>query len=139
MASKGAAAFLLCSAPSWIQIAALDGRCIVGAAMERILLAAALAAIPFWEGGATASVLHDPVALNIGVNCHWQTRCMSQQRAAMKRALNFVARSRPPQWRLQLCNRNASRGGNRVDWIGFDHCIRNAALKEPANFRKHRR
>jgi len=107
--------------------------------MERILVAAALAAIPLTGSGATASVLHDPVTLNIGVNCQWQTRCMSQQRGAMKRALNFVARSRPPQWRVQLCNRNARRGGNRVDWIGFENCIRNAALKQPASLRKHKR
>src|SRR5436190_1386515 len=87
-----------------------------------LIAVAALAAIPLMGSGATASVLHDPVTLNIGVNCQWQTRCMSQQRGAMKRALNFVARSRPPQWRVQLCNRNARRGGNRVDWVGFDHC-----------------
>jgi hypothetical protein len=83
-------------------------------------------------------MLHDPVALNIGVNCQWQPRCMAQQRRAMTNALGFVAKSSPPQWRLQLCNRNARRAGNRVDWIGFDHCIRNAALNPP-QARKRRR
>jgi hypothetical protein len=105
--------------------------------MERILAAAALAAIPFATSAARTAVLHDPVALNIGVNCQWQTRCMAQQRSAMKRALKYVAKARPPQWRIQLCNRNASRGGNRVDWVGYDHCIRNSALRQPVRKRKH--
>jgi hypothetical protein len=76
-------------------------------------------------------MIHDPVALNIGINCQWQSRCMTQQRAAMKRALSYVEKYRPPQWRVHLCNRNAARGGDRVDWVGFDHCIQNAALKPP--------
>ena len=107
--------------------------------MERILVAAALAAIPVSASGARAAVVHDPVALNIGVNCQWQPRCMAQQRSAMKHALAFVAKARPPQWRIQLCNRNASRGGNRVDWVGYDHCIRNAALYRPASIKKRKR
>ena len=97
--------------------------------MERILAAAALAALPLSASTARTAVLHDPVALNIGVNCQWQTHCMDQQRSAMKRALAFVAKAQPPQWRIQLCNRNARRGGNRVDWVGFDHCIRNSNLR----------
>jgi len=103
--------------------------------MDRILAVAALAAIPLSASSGRTAVLHDPVALNIGVNCQWQTRCMAQQRSAMKRALSFVAKARPPQWRIQLCNRNARRGGNRVDWVGFDHCIRNSLLR-PAYVRK---
>ncbi len=75
---------------------------------------------------------YDPVALNIGVNCQWQSRCMADQRRAMNRALSFVAATRPPQWRVQLCNRNAGRGGYRVDWVGFDHCIRNSLLRPAA-------
>ena len=78
-------------------------------------------------------MLHDPVALNIGINCAWQSRCMASQRHAMKSALDYVAHHHPPHWRVQLCNRNAGRGGVRVDWIGFDHCIRNAELRpQPA-------
>jgi hypothetical protein len=50
----------------------------------------------------------------------------------MKRALAYVARQRPPQWRVHLCNRNAGKGGYRVDWIGFEHCIRNMALRPSA-------
>ena len=93
------------------------------------MAAAALAALPLSASNARTAVLHDPVALNIGVNCQWQSHCMSQQRAAMNRALGYIAKKRPPQWRIQLCNRNANRGGNHVDWIGFDHCIRNSKLR----------
>jgi hypothetical protein len=107
--------------------------------MKHILAAAALAAISVSATAERRAVLHDPVALNIGVNCQWQPRCMAQQRAAMNRALSFVARTRPPHWRVQLCNGNARRGRNRVDWIGFDHCIRNAALKQPVQAIKKRR
>ena len=74
-------------------------------------------------------LLHDPVALNIGVNCQWEARCMMQQRAAMARALAYVAEHKPPKSQIQLCNRNANRGGVRIDWVGYDHCIRNRALK----------
>jgi hypothetical protein len=73
--------------------------------------------------------LYDPAALNIGINCQWQQRCMASQLRAKKRALAFVRKKQPPVWRIHLCNRNASRGRNRVDWIGFDNCIRNAALR----------
>ena len=76
-------------------------------------------------------LLHDPVELNIGVTCQWQSHCMFLQRAAMKRSLSYVSTGRPPHWRVQLCNRNAARGGYRVDWIGFNNCIRNAALMRP--------
>jgi len=107
--------------------------------MERILAAALLGAIPFSASVARTPVLYDPTTLNIGVNCQWQARCMGQQRAAMKRALAFVQRYRPPQWRMQLCNRNANRGGNRVDWIGFDHCIRNAGLRRASPVAKRKR
>lgn len=82
------------------------------------------------------SILHDPTALNIGINCQWQERCMTLQRQAMKRSLSYVAGVRPPQWKMQLCNRNANRGGNRVDWLGFDHCIRNPALKRPRGLKR---
>jgi hypothetical protein len=54
---------------------------------------------------------------------------MLLQRAAMTRALTYVRTRRPPHLQVQLCNRNARRGGNRVDWIGYDHCIRNPAMK----------
>ena len=84
------------------------------------------------SGGSARSLLHDPVALNIGVNCQWQSRCMAMQRAAMSRGLFYVSTIHPAQWRIQLCNRNAARGGYRVDWVGFEHCIRNRTLKRPS-------
>jgi hypothetical protein len=84
-------------------------------------------------------ILYDAVALNIGVSCQWQSQCMTQQRVAMKRSLKYVASSHPPHWRVQLCNRNANRGGYRVDWIGFDHCIRNTSLRTTAHPAKNKR
>ena len=97
-----------------------------------LVAAAAVAFVAFSRGASARPLLHDPVELNIGVNCQWQARCMSAQRAAMKRSLAFVSAKRPAHWRVQLCNRNAARGGYRVDWVGYDHCIRNAALRKPS-------
>ena len=98
--------------------------------MKRILGAAAvLTVLPVGAGANARAILYDAVALNIGVNCQWQTGCMRQQRSAMKRALADVEQERPAHWRVQQCNRNASRGPNRVDWVGYDHCIRNPAIK----------
>jgi len=54
---------------------------------------------------------------------------MDRQDDAMKRSLKYVRTKHPPTWRVQLCNRNAGRKGQRVDWIGFEHCIRNEALR----------
>ena len=92
-----------------------------------------LAIAPLALGSAAAAgrqpLLYDPVVLNIGVNCQWQSRCIVLQRAAMTRALSYVRIKKPPRTQIQLCNRNARRGGNRVDWIGYEHCIRNPALK----------
>ena len=120
-------------------IAARAGHCIVDAAMKWLLAAAAAAMLvtPFALAGARP-MLHDPVALNIGVVCQWQARCMARQSTAMRRALNYVAKRRPPQWRIQLCNRNAGRSGYRVDWIGFDNCVRNAALRAPSRTGRRR-
>jgi len=101
--------------------------------------AAALIMLPISAGVGARAILHDSIALNIGVNCQWQSRCMAQQRSAMKHALSYVARSHPSQWRIELCNRNAARGGDRVDWIGFDHCIQNGSLRPPARATKWRR
>lgn len=106
--------------------------------MKWILVAAVAVAFVVVARGATARpLLHDPVELNIGVNCQWQAHCMASQRAAMKRSLSYVASAHPPQWRVQLCNRNAARGGYRVDWVGYDHCIRNPHLKKPARYSRY--
>lgn len=71
----------------------------------------------------------DPVVLNIGLVCQWQMQCMNRQNQAMEKSLKYVAKYKPPRWRIEQCNRNASRGGQRKDWIGFDKCVRNAKLR----------
>ena len=76
----------------------------------------------------SAAPLYDPVSLNIGLNCQWQQRCIREQTKAMRHALKYVKNKRPPSWRIQACNKNASRRSLRVDWIGFNNCIRNASV-----------
>ena len=76
--------------------------------------------------------LRDPAFLHIGFVCQWQERCIQNQRAAMNSALAYVRVVDPPDWKVQLCNRNASRGRDRVDWIGYERCIRNPKLKKPS-------
>lgn len=83
-----------------------------------------------------AAPLYDPVVLNIGVNCQWQPRCERQQHGAMKDAHRYIAHQRPPLWRIQLCNKNARRATARIDWIGFDDCIRNSSLGPLAQRRR---
>jgi hypothetical protein len=109
--------------------------------MKWVLMGAAMAAFPAPASAVQGSLLHDPVVLNIGINCSWQARCMSKQRRAMKSALKYVAREHPPRWRVQLCNRNAGRGEVSMDWVGFDHCIRNSALRPapPRTVKRRRR
>ena len=82
--------------------------------------------------------LRDPVFLNIGFVCNWQDGCIRKQQAAMKRSLNYVETRDPPRWKIELCNRNASRnrGKGRVDWIGFNNCIRNPAIRSRSNQRR---
>jgi hypothetical protein len=63
---------------------------------------------------------------------------MDRQDDARKSALKFVRKQNVPAWRIQLCNRNAGRRGERVDWVGFDHCVRNSALTPPPPSRRHR-
>lgn len=75
--------------------------------------------------------LYDPVVLNIGINCQWQKGCEQRQRSAMMHAAQFIAATHPPLWRIHLCNRNARRGAARVDWVGFNGCIRNSSLAPP--------
>lgn len=98
--------------------------------MRRVL---AFAAMVLGSASAAPAVapLYEPVALNIGLACQWQQACINKQNKAMKRALKYVRKEEPPTWRIHLCNRNASRKGQRVDWIGFDHCIRNTELQPP--------
>lgn len=78
-----------------------------------------------------AAPIYDASALNIGLNCQWQQNCIRQHKDAKKRALKYVAKYKPPAWRIHLCNRNARRGTLRVDWLGFNQCIRNQELRPP--------
>lgn len=72
-----------------------------------------------------------PVVQNIGSLCRWQKQCMAIQHRSMQSALSFVSSTRLPMWRVHLCNRNAARASNKIDWVGFDACIRNKKLKRP--------
>lgn len=75
------------------------------------------------------SPLYDPTRLNIGLSCRWEAQCMQRQSRAMRNALKYVSKIRPDTWRIQQCNRNASRRYSRVDWVGFNNCIRNPGLE----------
>jgi hypothetical protein len=98
--------------------------------MKRILVAALLS-FSAAAAAPAAAPLYDPVKLNIGLSCQWQQRCISQQSKSQKRGLKYVRKYKPPTWRIHLCNRNAARRRGRVDWTGFDRCIRNTALQPP--------
>ena len=111
----------------------------VSRAMKGKLAIAILLLVPAGAEARTRPPIYDPVLLNIGLVCRWDNRCMERQKNAMKRATKFVAKYRPPLWRVQQCNRNAGRGGPRVDWIGYDNCIRNAALRQTPPRRVQRR
>ncbi len=91
------------------------------------------------EGRRTGGPLNSPALLNIGFVCRWDSACMGKQERAMNRALGYVRKSRPPAWKIQRCNRNASRQRGRVDWIGFNNCIRNPALRPIARTTTARR
>ena len=95
-----------------------------------------LAAVALLSVGAEARTkpapLKNPVLLNIGYVCSWQNRCIGKQQRAMKSALGYVEKYRPPAWKVQVCNRNSSRNGTRKDWIGFNNCVRNPAIRPPA-------
>lgn len=82
--------------------------------------------------------LQDPVFLNIGLACQWQAQCMGLQLRAMDRALQYVSKHRPKEETVQLCNRNAARRHSRVDWVGFDNCIRNWKLQRAAEASRRR-
>ena len=115
--------------------------------MRGLLAAAAAAIAAAAMGSARAEArsnspapLYDPVFLNIGFVCRWEARCMDRQDDAMRRSLKFVRTKNPPAWRVQLCNRNAGRKGQRVDWVGFEHCIRNEVLQpQPSGIRRRLR
>jgi hypothetical protein len=99
---------------------------------ERMWGRVVVAALALMASGGEASALaplYDTVTLNIGVNCQWQHSCIAEQSRAMKRALKYVQKYQPPSWRIHACNKNASRGSYRVDWVGFDNCVRNTDVR----------
>ena len=97
--------------------------------MGRKVAVAALMLIALPVQGHTLAPLYDPIALNVGISCHWERTCQRRQLDAMARARFYVATAKPPVWRIHLCNKNARRGTARVDWIGFENCIRNLQLR----------
>jgi hypothetical protein len=98
-------------------------------AMRRLIVPAAIIALGTGAGAFARPPLSDPVTLNIGFVCQWQQRCMAQQKKAMKRSLKTVRKQQQPTWRIEMCNRNASRSRYRVDWVGFENCISNTTLR----------
>ena len=92
---------------------------------------AALALLASGADGHAVAPLYDPLVLNVGINCQWQQSCERRQLSAMTQAHSFIARAHPPLWRIQLCNKNARRSASRIDWAGFNDCIRNANLRPP--------
>ena len=83
--------------------------------------------------------LRDPVFLNIGFVCQWQDSCIEKQQRAMKRALGFVKKNKPPAWKVQFCNRRASfRRTGRIDWISYYNCISNSSLGQASSGGVHR-
>lgn len=97
----------------------------------RLTLAAVAVGLGALAGTAQARPpLRNPAVLNIGFVCRWNAHCMAKQEKAMKRALKYVRKQNPPDWKIQYCNRNAARGGStRVDWVGYDNCIRNPRVR----------
>ena len=107
------------------------------AAAVAIILGLAAAGFPA-PASAKLPPLRDPVFLNIGFVCQWRDGCIAKQRSAMKKSLAYVDRHDPPAWKVQQCNRNASRyrGRGRVDWIGFNNCIRNKSIRPTVRRRR---
>ncbi len=89
-------------------------------------------------GAQAGPPLRNPALLNIGLVCHWQAPCMKRQKRAMNKALGYVRKTKPPVWKIEQCNRNASRLRLRVDWTGFNNCIRNRTLERPRSAAKRR-
>ena len=95
------------------------------AAILLMLLPALASAAP---PAARRAPINDPVLLRIGIVCRWERSCVKEQRSAMAAAIRYVDRKSPPPSRIHACNRNASRGFGKVDWIGFYNCIRNKRI-----------
>ena len=113
---------------------------VMGGLKLKLALAALVVSAGLSSAAAAAGTkpppLRNPALLNIGFVCRWQDRCISRQQQAMGRALKYVRKHRPPAWKIQQCNRNAGRNGTRVDWVGFNNCVRNADLQPPPRYRR---
>lgn len=84
--------------------------------------------------------LRDPVFLNIGFVCQWNDACIDRQRKAMKSAVDYTKKRKPPSWKIHLCNRRAvQRRSGRVDWISYYHCIRNPKVTRQLSYSFRRR
>jgi hypothetical protein len=107
----------------------MDARVPTVAAVKGVLAGLLVAAASYTTAVEARPPIYDSVRLNIGINCRWERKCIAAQHKAMNAALKYVRNARPAASRIQMCNRNASRGRNRVDWVGFNNCIRNATLR----------
>ena len=108
----------------------------VWVAMGGRIAVAALALLAAGSAGQATAPIYDPVALNIGINCQWQQKCEKRQHKAMRDAAKYIAAKHPPLSKIHLCNRNARRGTARVDWVGFNACVRNTRLTAPPSSRR---
>ena len=72
-----------------------------------------------------------PVVRTINLLCKSQSSCTQRQWRAMQSAFSFMREKRPPVWKIEQCNRNAAKQRSRIDWIGFNNCIRNPKVKAP--------
>ena len=106
--------------------------------MVKLILAAIALALLGGDAQSRRPPLRDPALLNIGFVCRWDERCIERQRRAMKSALAYV-KTHGAAWKVEVCNRNSARNGTRKDWIGFNNCIRNPAIRPYAARRYNRR
>ncbi|HET7708281.1 MAG TPA: hypothetical protein VFK50_01960 [Sphingomicrobium sp.] len=105
--------------------------------MTRLILAAFVLGGTVSEARQRPPPLYDPVLLNTGIICKWNERCIARQRRAMRSALAYV-KKHGIAWKVELCNRNSARNGTRKDWVGFNNCIRNDAIRAPRSYRLKR-
>ncbi len=108
----------------------------VSLAMVGRIALAALGLVAAASAARATAPIYDPVALNIGISCQWQASCEARHHKAMRDAARFIAAKNPPMWKIHMCNRNARRGTARVDWVGFNKCVRNARLTPPTAQRR---
>jgi hypothetical protein len=92
-----------------------------------LLMIALLSLTP--HGPRSNPPVRNPALLNMGFVCKWQEVCIRKQQRAMKRSLSYLRAEVIPRWKIGVCNRNSARGGTRKDWIGFENCLRNPAIR----------